>query len=408
MVIISTLLILLLALNLFVLLNPTMRATALYAAGLLCIMAASSSLIPSEDSALAVTVRVVGVGLMILSALQCSWSRHELEKSERRKGTRRLLLTSVLPIFFLIGAATIPHSRWDIFWPYAAGAFVLAMAVVATVSVSPTVLTNALMSALTLVVVGSLVAGLLSPSTGVEGGRLRGLFENANSLGYFAFLLGAVALLTSRDLKVKLLLLVPVTVVLGWTGSRAATLALAVVISLMILFRMRASQLIAAGLSFSVLLLAIRLSPELLVPFKTLLRANNSRELSWMTFLETLSNHPSFGIGMGQEVSFVASSPLRAAVVAGMVGLFLIALTYLGMLVFSSTYGAMTFTFASAAVVHSLFEGWLLSPISPLTLVYCVCWWVIASNELRSRSLLTGGQPIAAFKGHRRADVIYR
>lgn len=116
-------------------------------------------------------------------------------------------------------------------------------------------------------------------------------------------------------------------------------------------------------------------------------RGDNSRALTITGAFDAFRSSPLIGIGMANEEFEIASSPLRALAYAGIGGLVAVLFMWTAFLWHSRTAGLPAVGFTLAAVVHSLFEGWLLSPVSPLLLTFVLVWVVVVKPETRhSRS----------------------
>ena len=364
--------------------------TFVYAFGLLLVMSASMQILTTgaegESSLSAIAVRIVGVLLFAAVSLMAGRrlvvdSGYEGDQYSRSLMLRAWLISFALPVTGFIIVATFVHGLWAAFFSYGLGAGLLCLSMAATSRVPSAIVTNGIVVALALAVVGSLAAGLVIPGSAIEQLRLRGLFENANSLGFFAFLLGGAALLLVRTLRTQFLLFTAAVTVLVWTASRASALALAVLV-IVYLLRRKPLRAFVVALVLSAFAFVFLQSDALdFSSFDALLRNNNSREGSWNIAVQTLSTNPVVGLGFGREPTIVASSPLRAAVVGGVVGLAIIMALYIAMLRISYRYGARTLAFTVAGLVHALFEGWLLSPVSPLIIVFSICWWAMAQRD---------------------------
>lgn len=369
---------------------------ALYSIGLLLAMSSVSILLPSESTWISVAVRAGGVTCIVLAShLARPFSKFTLE-NEKAVLSSAWIRAFAVPAFLYILVATLPHGMWFSFLSYSIGSIMLMILVRATSrNLRPIDLLRSLTWSLTIIVGGSLVAGRVVPAMAIEGERLRGLAENANGLGFFAFLLGAVAILLVRRVPLKIFFITIALIALLWSSSRTSAGALGILAVLYFLRRWP----VWAALSASIFILAgdtIASWMESFAPFEGLLRTNNSRQDSFDAALLVLADNPIFGVGMGQESTIIASSPLRALSNAGLVGLVVVILFWVSILLISFRQGSRTTIFAISCIVHSCFESWLLSPTSPLIMLFGICWWAVAIHDgLDRRRRLSSSLPVA-------------
>ncbi|MDY0946745.1 hypothetical protein SOM11_12185 [Frigoribacterium sp. CFBP9039] len=327
--------------------------------------------------AISVALRVGGFAIITVLALRHSSPAHS--ETEQTSKSWVYVFGASLALYFVVGAAF--HAQITTFILYMIGLVLLVVAATASVSATDQDLRKGVVWALGALLVSSLALGALVPALGFEGGRLRGVLENANTLGFFAFLLGCAALtiVDSPRWRVALLLLSGIILVLS--ASRASSLALAIVVLLLVLRRGFARSIIIAVSGVLVLGVVLLLNPSLLDPFANLLRMNDSRSDSTATALRAFETSPLIGIGVGNESSIIASSPFRALAQAGIFGLVAVISMWIILLIQGLKSGYKTVTVAIAAIVHSVFEGWLLSPVSPLLAIFMFFWIVVANRE---------------------------
>jgi len=359
------------------------RISLTYFLGFILVISASAQVISQFDvnvgAAYSIGARVLGVSLMAFAAMQ-SVQLFEGGK-DRTTLSKQWIIALVLPVFFYVVFSTVPHGLWLEFFSYSLGAGLLTLSIVVTGRVPSQILVRSVVACLVVVVIGSLLSGALTPADAIEGDRLRGLLENANGLGFFSFLLGAISLLVIRRGWLQVFLFLVAAVSLIWTASRASALALLLLV-LFVSIRDKKIRILLVSASLIGIVLVLTLpQPQLFSFLEPIFRDNNSREGSLGIAINSLSTHPIAGVGFGQEPGNVASTPLRAAVVAGVIGLVIVFVLYVGILVLSANQGHKTFAFAGAAMVHSLFEAWLLSPVGPIILAFSVCWIVVANRE---------------------------
>jgi hypothetical protein len=351
----------------------TARASMGYATGSLLIIGASSTAVSSVEGAavFSVALRVIGFGVIILLASRASaTAMAHPDTRPRRKWI--YVIGASLGAYFIVGAAF--HGQIVTFVLYSTGLVLLLVTVVRSEGAADPALRLGLVLGLGILVGSSLLYGLGAPSAGYENGRLRGFMENSNTLGFFAFLLGAAALLLVRKIRWRSGLLLLAFAVLVLTASRASALALALVMAVLLIRRGILSTVgvvVGSGLAVA---LAYTFDPSLFDPFSSLLRFNDSRSDSTATAIEAFVTNPLIGVGVGNESSIIASSPFRALAQAGIVGLVAVVAIWMALLTAGARRGAPAFALAVAAVVHSIFEGWLLSPVSPLLAIFLVLW----------------------------------
>ncbi|WP_324650017.1 O-antigen ligase family protein [Georgenia sp. H159] len=375
--------------------HPRTRVPLLYGLGAVLIASSAGVL---AGPLTGVAARPAGVALIALAALTTPLT--EGTGSPRLAGRLALSICAPLAVYVLV--ATAPHGQWPEFALYLAALGLPVILIVSTGGhLAPPDLQRGLFLGLSLTVGGSLVFGLLRPDLGIEGERLRGLLENANSLGFIAFLLGATAILVPSRWSRPCLALSAIALI--WTASRASALAL-VLVGLFELLRRKRYGLVGA-LGAAVVLAAILLTrldvPG--VPLEGLLRTTDSRSNSLDAALDDFRSSPLWGIGLGNESAIIASSPFRALSNGGLLGFLCVALQ--GVLIFrASLVNGRATVFAAAALVHSVFEGWLLSPSSPFLLLFAGTWLLIA----RTAPEPTGTRPRASTRELRRPSTEVR
>lgn len=235
------------------------------------------------------------------------------------------------------------------------------------------------------IVLGSAVAlslgvGLLDPTQGVAGGRLRGIFINANLLGFYAFIALVCGLLLVRGRWWSLFLCGASIVALVWTGSRTSAIAAAAALLLLALFGHRRSRwVVLPALGIGVLgLIGIvdwGASP--------LLRTLDTRDGSLDEAMRVLSLSPLTGVGVGGELVEVASSPLRAFVQGGMIALLGVLIMYVVLLREAVRRDTLLLAVSLAAILSSLGEGWFLSSLGSMLIVFVSAWIGISSRTSR-------------------------
>lgn len=379
-------------------LSPWIRAWSPYAAGVIFILASASIIAPNTE--VSVAFRVIGIGFLCFSGVGPASKLAGLLVDRQRRGPEMLswlpLVAGSLFAFLLFAAAF--HGQWVEFILYGFGLILLALAVTVTsITVPREVAKVGVIFALVFVVVGSLVYGLTTPDLAVEGARLRGLTPNANMLGFYAFLLGSIALIVVRLGWTRIVLLSFSGVVLLWTSSRASILALAIVFLFLVLSRLSATRVLALLGTAGAVAIAATVSPHVLGVLDGLFRRTDSRALTLTGAFDAFRSSPLIGIGLHNEEFEIASSPLRALAYAGIGGLLAVLVIWTALIWNSRTAGLPAVGFTLAAVVHSLFEGWLLSPVSPMLLTFVLVWGVVVrhgSGQIPSQRSCNG--PVTA------------
>ena len=111
-----------------------------------------------------------------------------------------------------------------------------------------------------------------------------------------------------------------------------------------------------------------------------LFRDWGSRDGSLQEAVRVLSISPLFGLGVGGELVEVASSPLRAFVEGGILALVGVVIMYLVLLRAALRRNASLLAMTLAAILSSFGEGWFLSSIGSMMLVFSAVWIGVASR----------------------------
>ncbi|MEI2647480.1 MAG: O-antigen ligase family protein [Dermatophilaceae bacterium] len=213
---------------------------------------------------------------------------------------------------------------------------------------------------LVLAIAASLALHTLGWPSAVEGGRLRGIMENANGLGLVCAL--ALPLLLTLRFRYLVLLIPPWTYTLYLTGSRASALASAIAAGVFVL------QNTPKRYRFLSWAAAVLVGPFVAVPLiqdivrestSTILRTNDSRSEIWARALAIFADSPIYGAGLnplGNTV--IGSSFVRILAELGVLG----AATYL-LMIRDHYRGAKGVPWAeallAACLVNGIFESWL-------------------------------------------------
>lgn len=336
------------------------------AAGILAIALSSANpFVLSADPSVSVILRVIGA----LSIAMAGVVHGRIRQPDNVNSRFISVLSLAMTLYILF--ATIVNGQFGSFVSYFAAVVVLVLCLTAAASwVSPDELRRGLTIALAVIIIGSLAVGLLVPSVALEQGRLRGLAENANGLGCYAFILGALAITAVRDRVVRVVLIAASVTTIVWTGSRNSALALVTVAVIMALLKVRWQWKIPALLATGAAGILIALNAtEVTSLLGRLARSGNSREQTFSYSISVVSRAPFTGIGLGNEEVQVASSPMRALVHAGIWGGIAVLVMWIAIFAYGRTGGARGISFAISLIVYSIFEGVLLSPIGPFLLI---------------------------------------
>jgi hypothetical protein len=365
---------------------PEMTAGLITSLGIVGVMSGSFVLFSNEfgPSPASVISRVIGAFLIAAGGVAAT-QRAPLAISSRRSGiVGSVIIAIALPVWLFFFWATVPHGMWKVLLVYGLGGLPVFVTVVyfGAKSVASGSLRCSVITALSAIVAGSIVLGVFVPELGVEAGRLRGLQENANGLGFMAFLLGAVGLLVLRRSS-RICVLALAVIALVWTASRASALAMGLVALLICIERRpfaRGLYLAMAGMG---LWCVCVLYPPLLAWAGKLdiLRTNNSRAGTVEEAFAVLVTAPWSGVGWSGETTILASSPLGALIRAGLPGLLAILLLWVLLLRFGFRAGFRSLTLVTAGIVHSMFEGWLLSPVGPMLLTFVLALLVVVDED---------------------------
>ena len=364
-----------------------------------CLMMSGASLVGSAES---IGVRIEAV-LLLAGLLTFRPPRKDAFQLHSEQS--KTLFLFVAALWLTIMAVALPHGDWSM----AINASLGVLAVSLMVVVPSRVLTraefqNSVTMVLLLFLLSSAVVTFFSPSIGMVNLRLRGLTANANLLGFYILLTITLSLIVEQRKRRIILVLVVAIPSLILTGSRTSAIALAVIIILGTIGRTgyvsRAAGFLLVGLvTFFLSSFGSGTGAD-----TTLLRSGDSRNLSWERAVWVYHYAPLVGVGIRNVDVEVASSPLRAFVGGGAVGLFFLVFAYIVLIVSSWRLGWGSFTLASGALVHSLGEGWLVSLTGPMVLMFVLAWLVITANDTQ----VAGGEPSREFQRPRKRHRLIR
>lgn len=320
-----------------------------------------------------------GVGLVLLTLFVL------LNQRAERKPPAHLLF--VLTWFgSLVYGLTFIASPEGILGLAAGGAFILSATLLGLLVGRDNFasLASSAINALACVTVVSVVMYAVVPTIAIHGGsRLRGVFANANTMGFFCALLlvlifagypvvcrNAVALFSVSGLLLS--------------GSRASLIA--VLLASLVL----ASFYISRGHFLRVLyfLIGSAVFGGAVLYFSgtadMLFRTNNSRDTGEDYVFRYLDLKLFGGVGYGGELVEIASTPLRWLAQGGFFVAGLVVLAYLVLLVLASRIGSRTAALVIFGVVNSLFEGWYFAGVSGVFMYYWIAVFAISRTEFEN------------------------
>ncbi len=225
----------------------------------------------------------------------------------------------------------------------------------------------------------SLALKYISPAMAIENLRLRGLAENANTLGFFAMLLVVLTLVTEQRLWTYLVTMVLAGPILFLTASRASIASTLIALGVAALCQVKYRRgIIAIGAFLGLILLA---RPSLLTAAAQTdaLRRNNSRLGTIEETRRALDISPWTGIGFNGLESTVASSPLRALAVGGILAGAIGTLAIIVLL--RSMTNQQMLLYLSPCLTHSLLEGWMVSTSGPIIMTFFSIWAALMTPD---------------------------
>jgi hypothetical protein len=363
-----------------------LRGQYLVGIAVACLMLSGSSVFASQSLSIGFRIEALFLLAGILIFRRRVGSGFQLDRRQSR--TLVIFLTA---LWLEVMAVSLPHGDWSSATNACLGVIAIALLVVAPSRVLTRVqFQDVVMTALVLFLISSILVAVLFPSVGTLGTRMRGLADNANLLGFYIVLTVTVALLVEHRKRVIGLVLVLAVPCLVLTASRTSAIALLVVIVIGTIGRTGYVPKIAglAGLAVGWFIF----SGFGAIGDVTLLRSDNSRLSSWESAVWVYHHSPLDGLGLEGTGVEVATSPLRAFVAGGAVGLAFLLVAYAVLIVGSWRLGWASFTLAVGAFAHSLGEGWLVSLTGPAVLMFVLGWTVVSAKDVSSHqgSLLAG------------------
>lgn len=271
-----------------------------------------------------------------------------------------------------VSASTLPHQRFTELAIHASATVMILIALRALTSDGGSSVARVCPSVFGALMAVSLGMGLLMPAVAFRQERLRAFMVNPNTLGAYAFLAFMIAVVLVHNGVVSGLLAFVSLAVIWWSGSRASALgALAGLLILAASGMSRSRRLIA---TIGAVIIGLSVLTDVALFDGALFREANTRDASWNEALRVLDSAPLVGWGIAQETVEVASSPLRALVHGGAVGLFGVLVMYGALVIATLRVRGPLVALTVAGIVHSLAEGWFLSAVSPMLLVYLAVW----------------------------------
>lgn len=248
-------------------------------------------------------------------------------------------------------------------------------------------------AALLVLCVASLLAQRTMPDLALENDRLRGVFENANTLGFVGFAIGLISL-AARLLPGQSFLGLGLAVAcLSLSGSRASALALICVAVGLAIGRVRRAQLF---LAFGLIAVTIAwlMAPGVFEDV-TLLRTTDTRSYGFEIMQRAMSESFWNGLGELPMDTRVAGSPFTAGITGGLWGLLGLGIMYFSLISGFVSSRPRAFALVLGAIVHSWFESWLLTFSAPMLLTFfvlLVCCFkldVADKNDLEEQPLVS-------------------
>ncbi len=362
-------------------------ATPMIAVSIGLVLCSSTYVERSTNTGFSEVVRVASV----LVLARFIWSAASQDRSEDpaladRCGQFVRVLAATIVAY--LAFATIGHGMYQALLLYTAGAVLTVVyGTLIARRISGPQLRAGILIALVLAISGSVVFGIVRAGDGILGERLRGLVSSPNLLGFYAVMIFAL-LLSYRTFRLWML---PVGAVTGaalvWTASRSSLIATVLLVTAHLALRQTRLRALWILLGATGLVLLLSNPAWMTDSDLTILRSNNSRHDSYAYTMTVLADTGWQGIGLGNELVQVASTPLRALVHAGLAGGLLVAAMYAVIVYYSAKVGRQTLLFGGVMVVHSLSEGWLLSPVGPMTMCFVAVWCALAKCEAAPPSI---------------------
>ncbi|MCC6498506.1 MAG: O-antigen ligase family protein [Propionibacteriaceae bacterium] len=319
--------------------------------------------------------------------------RNHAGNAERKKSLTGGGAGFALGNLILLIASTIPHGLTTTFLNRLPSVLVFVLFVdLAIRRYAPNDILRGVTTGLTLVVAGSLISIVVDPSVAIEQGRVRGLLENANTLGFVA----GVLVVASVGVGIRgLSTIVPVALgfsALLLSGSRGGMLFLGIALLGFAFSRIRPARwiLILGGVAALLLSLA---APRGLSNFD-LFRGGNSRLGTWEVFLRVLEASPWLGLGIEDGIRLpVAGSWAGALVWGGLLGVVGITVSAVAVLLPRRESDRRARSLMAAALAYSLVESWMLSLSGTTTLIIFLVWIGLSERQASGSTDAFPGSP---------------
>jgi len=360
------------------------RGALLATLGVLAVTSSTTVLL-SEVPLASLALRVAGIALWLAAAARSG-------TDDPRRATWSTGLFLAMSLYLVVG--NLFHGRWTVGALTLAGALLVGAATSAWLRrLDPAVALLAVRRALTATVTLSLALGVVTPDTALERDRLRGWYENANTLGFAALALGTVVVLRPGRPVPTALALGSSVAALTWSASRTSALAFALVVAVGLVARRSAtSLLLTVGAVAAVAGLLAQGAPDVL---DGLLRDTDSRSGTTDLALHVLDRWPvtGLGTGIGTSLGIHVSSPLVALIHAGVPGLLSFAAMAAALASAARGRSWRSWTLVAALLLHSTAESWLLSPTSPLLLTAVCLVHGVTGTDVRRRDAAPPAPP---------------
>lgn len=282
-------------------------------------------------------------------------------------------------------AATLPHGLSDEFLSRSsATALTLLVLYVVVTYFNASVLLAGVLAAFQVMLFLSVLAVFAIPATAYEEGRARGIFENANLLGFVSALAIAIAIISRTHHRGLLLTSVMALPLLVSSGSRASLLLLLVsLLGLAIAGNARARRIVVAGSLAGAVIAFFYIDKirELVI-----LRAEFSRLDAVQVVRYAWSIDPWYGLGAlsleRESGGFAVAGALPSAVIqGGSVGLVGLLVMWMFLLRGAQKVSKEVLAFTLALIAHSVFESSFLALSGAMFLLLMLGWTAVSINQ---------------------------
>lgn len=336
---------------------------------------------------------IISVALRILTImlLALATALDQSRQARSRPPATTCMVVLVLGIATYLCSSTAAHSNWSAFGLGFGELFALVVYIVIVGRSDRKNLLRSLTMMVFFAIVFCLLLGITDSPNSIIKGRLAGFFANANTLGFVGLLAIGLVVTQSRLKSVEIALSLGAAICILWSGSRASLLAACVTIAVSIVQHKRqlwwfAALVVCLGVFFLWRYGLIGVSAS-----EGVLRLNNSREGVLDAAVVALQHNPLIGFGVTDLNLSLGSSIIGAFVNGGILGLIGITVAMAAVLKWSWS-NRQYFAFTAGAIVHTFFESWFLSPVSPslwLFIALCFGGYSVTSGTLAAQSTLT-------------------